>query len=77
MTLEELIRSVLNLPEEEDLNDDSGPGQPELWDSLAHAALMFELEATYNVVLDIGDIMSIETVADIKRMLDQKGAKGF
>lgn len=77
MILEDLIREILRLSPENEILDSSGPGSPEQWDSLAHATLMIALEPHYGVSLDIDEVMAIESVADIRRILAQKGAKGF
>jgi acyl carrier protein len=43
------------------------------WDSLAHMALVTELESAFGVMLDTEDIIAMSSVAEIKRILAKQG----
>jgi len=42
------------------------------WDSMGHAALAASVEKVFQVSLDIDDVMAMENVAAIVRVLKQK-----
>jgi acyl carrier protein len=46
------------------------------WDSLKHVMLVLELEKCFTVKLSADDIESMVTVADIERVLKEKGIDG-
>ena len=73
MTVEDLIRDTLNLDSEIEVNDNHGPGLLLGWDSLGHVMIILALEKNYNVSIGIDEVMQIETVADIKSILKEKG----
>ena len=73
MVLEDLIREALRLEEGVVISDTYGPGQIDEWDSLAHVNLITQLESSYNISFEIEEAMEMETVADIKRILGNKG----
>lgn len=43
------------------------------WDSLAHMALVAELENAFGVMLDTEDIIAMSSVAEIRRILARQG----
>lgn len=77
MTLEALMRQTFSLPSETPIADSHGPGDLAGWDSLGHVTLMAALESTYQITIGIDEVMTIERVADIKRLLKAKGVNGF
>jgi len=45
------------------------------WDSLRHAVLTTSLEKIFDVAFDVDDLMAMETVKDICRIVQSKLAK--
>lgn len=43
------------------------------WDSMAHLMLVSELESAFDIIIDDDDIVEIQTVADIKKILRKLG----
>ena len=43
------------------------------WDSMAHLMLVSEIEAVFEVTMDDNDIIEIQTLADIKKILQKLG----
>jgi acyl carrier protein len=43
------------------------------WDSLAHMALVAELENAFGLMLDTEDIIAMSSVAEIRRILGKQG----
>jgi len=68
-TVFELIRETLRLPERVEISSSSGPGTLEGWDSLGHAAIITAVESSYGLSLTMEQILSIESVADIERVV--------
>ncbi len=77
MKLEDLIRTTLQLPPDHVIDETLGPGQLDAWDSFGHLAIITALESTYGVAFGIDEVMILESVADIRRTLAQKGISGF
>ena len=77
MKLDELIKETFLLTVETKLQDDQGPGDLEGWDSLGHVNLMNAIELKYSVSLDMDEMIAIEKVSDIRKLLEEKGAAGF
>jgi acyl carrier protein len=50
------------------LSDDLGPGDIATWDSLGHIKLVVGIEEYAGVHLSDDDLMSLESVADFKRI---------
>ena len=77
MLLEKLLRDTLFLPDSVQITDESGPGKLEGWDSLGHITFISAVENSFNVSFDMDEIIMIENLNDIKRMLRLKGVKEF
>ena len=77
MTLDKLLKQTFSLSEEITIGDDIGPGDLKGWDSLGHVNLMNAIEKTYSISLDLDEMISIETVADIRELLIDKGISKF
>ena len=58
-----------------EINNDWGPDQIQDWDSLAHLNLVMSLGEKFDVSLEFEEVMSIETIRDIFRVLNEKGIK--
>lgn len=63
-----LIAKALLLPEERITDDLAYNSIPE-WDSVAHMALVAELEDSYDIMLDTDDIVDMSSVAKIRQIL--------
>jgi acyl carrier protein len=55
------------------ISDELSPGKYEKWDSLAHVKLIMALEEEFGIRLTIGEMTSLESVADIKKKLSIHG----
>ena len=72
MKLTKLLKEVFNAGESE-MHDDVRLMSYAEWDSMNHMLFITRLEEDYEIVLDGDEIVSMETVGDIKRMLASKG----
>ncbi len=70
--LNELIASVINVPSST-LMPQSGPENLPDWDSLAHIGVVSAVEQTYQVQLTMPEILSIKTIADLRKILENRG----
>ena len=77
MKLDELIKETFWLTAETKIQDDQGPGDLEGWDSLGHVNLINAIESEYSVSLDMDEMIAIEKVSDIRKLLESKGVSGF
>ena len=50
-----------------------GTGDFPEWDSLGHLSLLTELEERFNITFDMDETMSIQSIADLKKTLQDKG----
>jgi acyl carrier protein len=51
---------------------ETGPDDVPNWDSVGHMSLISTLERTFNISLDVDDIMEMENVRDIVRVVQSK-----
>jgi len=58
-----------------EIKTDWGPDHIQDWDSLAHLNLVMTLGEKFDVSLEFEEVLSIETVGDIFRVLDDKGVE--
>ncbi len=70
--LNELIAKALMLPEDRITDDLTYNSIPE-WDSVAHMALVAELEDSYGVMLETDDIVDMSSVGKIRDILGKYG----
>lgn len=77
MILEKLLRETLFLSDSVQITNESGPGNLEGWDSLGHITFISAVENSFNVSFDMDEIIMIENLNDIKKMLLLKGVKEF
>jgi acyl carrier protein len=77
MKIEDLIKETFFLGEDTELNDSQGPGQVEGWDSLGHVNLMSAVESTYDVSIDMDEMIQVTNIADIKEILKKKEVENF
>ena len=73
MGIEDLVRRTLLMRPDTRIEDRHGPGMLPGWDSLGHVRLLAAIQSQYAVKFDAKDVMQIRTLADIKRVLAEKG----
>ncbi len=71
-TLRKIVSKILLL-NESTFGDDLSRNDLEAWDSLAHLMLISEVESSFQVTLSDDDIVAINTVGDLRRMLRKLG----
>lgn len=71
-SLEALLATVLQVPESR-ITDDLAMKDVEAWDSLKHMELIVSVENTFGIELSFDEIVAMQTVSEIKRVLRQKG----
>ena len=55
-----------------EVNEGTGPEDIEAWDSLTHVTLTAELESAFSVSFEIDEIMEMENVASMLRLIAAK-----
>jgi acyl carrier protein len=71
--LHSIIAETLHLPLEK-VKDELEMSQVESWDSLQHMNLIASLEQAFGAEFTFEEIISMQSVAEIKRVLRNKGA---
>jgi acyl carrier protein len=66
------MAETLHIPPEK-IRDDLSMAEVESWDSLQHMSLVASLEETFGVEFTFDEIVSMQSMAEIKRVLRQKG----
>ena len=70
--LYEIIAGVMEVPVSQ-INDESNPETIENWDSFNGLVLVDKLEEAYNIKFEIAEIVSVNSVKDIKKGLSNHG----
>jgi acyl carrier protein len=70
--LNSIIAETLHLPLEQ-VKDELEMSQVESWDSLQHMNLIASLEQAFGAEFTFEEIVSMQSVAEIKRVLQTKG----
>ena len=65
-----LISDITNISTD-NLNMLSGPQSIPEWDSLAQLTIIAAVESKYNISLDMNDIISIQSVNDLKKTIEK------
>jgi acyl carrier protein len=73
--IETVLGGVLQMPAQE-IRDDLAMSDVEAWDSLRHMELIVVLEQAYGVDLTFDEIVTMQSVAQIKRVLRERGVLG-
>ena len=68
----EIISEVMNIPISQ-INDDSGVGTIEEWDSFNMYVLLNEIEKEFNIKFLLGEALEIKNVSDFKKQLEKHG----
>ena len=71
--VEGLLAEVLQVPAAE-ITDDLSMKDVEAWDSLKHMELIVSLEQTFGLQLTFDEIVAMQSVGEIKRVMRGKGA---
>jgi acyl carrier protein len=58
--------------EKDSINLETAPGDFPEWDSLGHLNLLSSLEEKLNISFDMDETMSIQSIQDLKKILDSK-----
>ena len=69
-----LFAEVLEV-EPDVLNDESSPENIESWDSLAAMTLVAAIETEFDVELTTSEIMGMNTIGIVRRVLAEKGVQ--
>jgi len=72
MDLLQFISEVFSV-EKEILKLETAPGDFPEWDSLGHLSLLTDLEEKFNISFDMDETMSIQSIGDLKGILENKG----
>ena len=74
-TIEQVVSSVFGV-ERESVDESSSPESVEGWDSMGHVNLVVALERTFNVSIDIDDMMEMVSVRKIREIMLAYGVRG-
>lgn len=72
MQLESLFANILREPVEA-MNDETSPRNTRTWDSLKHIELVMAVEATYSVQFTMPEIASLNSLGNVRQLLEAKG----
>ena len=72
MQLETLFANILREPVDK-MNDETSPRNSRNWDSLKHIELVMAVEATYSVQFSMPEIASLNSLGNVRQLLQQKG----
>lgn len=70
--LEEIFCSLFQI-EKKELSDELNPGKVEMWDSISHMALVSKLEEEFNINFTVGEINSMDSFGEIRKILKHRG----
>jgi acyl carrier protein len=68
----EILSQVLKIPVVA-VSDNLAMRDVEAWDSLKHMEMIVAFEEAYHIEFNFDEIVAMQTVASIKRVLGQKG----
>jgi len=71
--VENLLAEVLQLPVST-IADDLAMKDVDVWDSLKHMELIVSLEDNFGIQLSFDEIVTMQSVREIKRVLRERGA---
>jgi len=70
--VQNLLSEVLQMPSSE-ITDDLTMKAVDSWDSLKHMELIVSLEQSFEIQLSFDDIVAMQSVSEIKRVLRERG----
>lgn len=71
-TVEEIVREVLELGKDVEINDDFKSIDEPSWDSMAQLNIISALEVEYDVDFSVEEALEMYSVSDIKKVLQSK-----
>ena len=71
--MEQLVAEVLQVPPAT-ITDELAMQDSDVWDSLKHMELIVSLEEKFGLQLSFEEIVTMQSVANIKRVLKERGA---
>lgn len=71
--VENLLSEVLQIPASK-VTEDLAMKDVDAWDSLKHMELIVSLEQSFGIELSFDDIVAMQSVGEIKRVLKERGA---
>jgi acyl carrier protein len=74
-TIERILAEVLQIPTSR-ITENLAMKDVDSWDSLKHMELITSLEQSFEIQLTFDEIVAMQSVAEIKRVLKAKGAAG-
>ena len=72
--MKETVAEALEVDKSQ-ITDESSMGNIENWDSLSHIRIITNLEEKFDVKFDENDIMRMTSIAEIKKVLKEKGVE--
>ena len=72
-SLEEVFAAVIPETAGLPLSDDFGPGRVSWWDSMANLAVVSALEEHYGIKLTFKEVIELNSIGDIRKLLADKG----
>jgi acyl carrier protein len=70
--LDELMADLFEMSEE-DISDSLTMKNTDVWDSLKHMELVIAIERTFGIELTFDEIVSMQNIGTIKRILKERG----
>jgi acyl carrier protein len=70
--LDELMADLFEMSEE-DISDSLTMKNTDVWDSLKHMELVIAIERTFGIELTFDEIVSMQNIGTIKRILKKRG----
>ena len=71
--VENLLSEVLQIPASK-ITEDLAMSDVEAWDSLKHMELIVSLEQSFGIEFSFDEIVAMQSVRNIKRVLRERGA---
>ena len=71
--IESLLSELLLIPAES-ITNDLAMKDVDVWDSLKHMELIVSLEESFSIQLSFDEIVAMQNVREIKRVLRERGA---
>jgi acyl carrier protein len=69
--VQEAFKAAFNV-EPQSITIDTTPRDIRLWDSMGHVALASNLESVFDLTFDVDEVMGMESVRDIVRIVEAK-----
>jgi acyl carrier protein len=69
--IHKIVQNIFPLINDE-IKDSMGPNDIQGWDSMGHLNLVMAISDKFNVNLEFEEVMSIETIGDIIKLLEKK-----